>query len=63
MKKYVYVLDKKIALMLQDDGLKPLTTMSSGDVTIWVFENTGKLKFSNEDSQKVRFSNTLRICF
>lgn len=63
MKKYIYVLDSDIALMLQDEGLKPITTMNSGDITIWVFENTGKLKFSKEDSQKVRFSNTLRMFF
>ncbi len=63
MKKYIYVLDKEIALMLEDDGLKPITTMNSGTATIWVFENTGYLKFSKEDAQKVYFSNTLRMYF
>lgn len=63
MKKYVYVLDKEIALMLEDDGLKPITTMNSGTATIWVFENIGNLKFSKDESQKVYFSNTLRMCF
>ena len=62
MKKYIYVLDKEIALMLEDDGLKPITTMNSGTATIWVFENIGQ-KFSKEDSQKVYCSNTLRMCF
>ena len=62
MKKYIYVLDKEIALMLEDDGLKPITTKNSGKATIWVFENIGQ-KFSKEDSQKVYFSNTLRMCF
>lgn len=63
MKKYIYVLDKEIALMLKDDGLKPLSTMSNGNDTIWVFENNGDLKFSKDDAQKVYFSNTLRMYF
>lgn len=63
MKKYIYVLDKEIALMLKDDGLKLITTMNGGTATIWVFENTGNLKFSKDDSHKVYFSNTLRMCF
>ena len=63
MKKYIYVLDKEIALMLEDDGLKPITTMNSGTATIWVFENIGNLKFSKDESQKVYFSNTLSMCF
>ena len=62
MKKYIYVLDKEIALMLEDDGMKPITTMNSGTATIWVFENVGR-KFSKDDSQKVYFSNTLRMHF
>ena len=63
MKKYIYVLDKEIALMLEDDGLKPITVMNGGTATIWVFENSGNLKFSKDESQKVYFSNTLRMCF
>ena len=63
MKKYIYVLDKEIVLMLKDVGLKLITTMNGGTATIWVFENTGCLKFSKEDAQKVYFSNTLRMHF
>lgn len=63
MKKYIYVLDEKIALALMDEGLKPITTTKGENVTVWVFENTGKLKFSKEDSRKVYFSNTLKMCF
>lgn len=64
MKKYLYVLDKEIAEAIQKNGDKPITVMNSGTATVWVFENTGTYTFSKEDaSQKILFSNTLRMCF
>ena len=62
MKKYIYVLDENIADFLIGDGNKPLNVIDNGNVKIWVFANTGRFNFSKEDSQKVYYSNTLRIC-
>lgn len=63
MKKYLYVLDKKIAETLIAEGNKPLTKVGTGTETIWVFENTGCFNFSKDASQKILYSDTLRMCF
>ena len=64
MKKYIYVLDREIANTLIAEGNRPLTKVGSGTATIWVFENTGYFNFSKEDaSQKIYYSDTLRMCF
>lgn len=63
MKKYIYVLDKEIAERLQAEGNRPLSVIGSNTDTVWVFENTGCFKFSKDDSQKVHYSDTLRMCF
>ncbi len=62
-KKYLYVLDKQIAETLIKDGLKPLSITGQGTATIWVFENLKNYSFTKEQSQKIHYSNTLRMCF
>ena len=63
MKKYLYVLDREIAERLIAEGNKPLTQVGAGTATIWVFENTGHFNFSKDASQKILYSDTLRMCF
>ena len=63
MKKYVYVLDREIAEALIADGNKPLNVVCTNTATVWVFENTGNFNFSKDASQKIHFSDTLRMCF
>lgn len=63
MKKYIYVLDSELAAVLMDDGYKPLSVVNSDKIKIWVFENSARIKFSKDDSQKVQYSDTLRMCF
>lgn len=62
-KKYLYVLDREIAESLIKDGLKLLTTVGTGTATVWVFENSKNYVFSKDASQKIHYSNTLRMCF
>ena len=64
MKKYLYVLDRDIAKTLIAEGNKPLNIVDTNTATIWVFENTGCFNFSKEDAtQKIYYSDTLRMCF
>lgn len=63
MKKYLYVLDREVAQTLIAEGNKPLNVVDSNTATVWVFENTGHFNFSKNDSQKILYSDTLRMCF
>ena len=45
------------------DGNKPLNVVGTNTATVWVFENTGNFNFSKDASQKIHFSDTLRMCF
>lgn len=63
MKKFLYVLDREIANALIAEGNKPLNVVGNGTATIWVFENTGCFNFSKDASQKILYSDTLRMCF